>query len=96
MSIHSISIINQDFFEYMNFITNVLTGITLLISLLFIIIGRKNQSKFFRIVHIAFCFLMLIIGLFLFQPEVNHKIGGVIVFIFMAFGVYQSFQKSTN
>lgn len=95
MSAHLIAIVHEEFFQYMNFITNIFTGVTLLLSLMFMLIGRKNQSKFFRIVHIIFYFLMLFIGLFLFQPEVNHKIGGVIVFIFMTFGFYQSFQKST-
>lgn len=90
--------IQGEFFEQMAFVTNVFVAIFLCIGLVLLFLASKFQSRSSAWMLLLYSIALMGLGVLLFQHQVKHYVGGVLVFITSFTGLYRSlrilFKKS--
>jgi len=89
MIYHSL-FIQKSFFDYMEFVTNVITTIIALLGIIILLINSKLRSNALSWVQLVYSFGLIIAGVFLCQHEIAHYIGSSFVFVTSFAGFYLS------
>lgn len=82
--------IQQSFFDYMEFVTNVFTAIIVVLGITIFLINSKMRSNALSWVQLIYSFGLIIAGVFLCQHEIAHYIGACLLFIISIAGFYRS------
>lgn len=88
--INHILFIQQSFFDYMEFVTNVFTTIIGVLGIIIVLINSKLRSNALSWVQLVYSFGLIIAGVFLCQHEIGHYIGATFVFLISLAGFYLS------
>lgn len=88
--INHILFIQQSFFDYMEFVTNVFTTIIVVLGIIIVLINSKLRSKALSWIQLIYSFGLIIAGVFLCQHEIAHYLGASLVFITSFAGFYLS------
>lgn len=83
-------LIQQRFFDYMAFVTNVFTSIFVVLGIIIWLINNKLRSNAFSWVQLVYSFGLIVLGVFLVQHQIRHYIGATFVFLIALAGFYSS------
>ena len=83
-------VIQGDFFEHIEFVTNVFTFVFVFLGLLLWLFNKKFRNVSLSWVQLVYSLGLIGLGVVLAQHQVKHYFGAAIVFLMSFLGLYKS------